>query len=60
MMLYLRNSIGTPAESGFVPQGLPSFSATAVKGLSLRSCEGKAIAGGSGYANGNDFPVISC
>jgi peptide/nickel transport system substrate-binding protein len=26
MMMYLRNSIGTPAESGFVPVGLPSFS----------------------------------
>jgi peptide/nickel transport system substrate-binding protein len=25
MMLYLRNSIGTAAESGFVPAGLPSF-----------------------------------
>ena len=25
MMTYLRNSIGTPAESGFIPPGLPSF-----------------------------------
>jgi peptide/nickel transport system substrate-binding protein len=25
MMLYLRNSIGSPASSGFVPRGLPSF-----------------------------------
>jgi len=38
-----------------------AFFSSAVKGLSLRSCEGKAIAGGRrGYANGNDFPVISC
>ena len=32
MMLYLRNSLGTPAESGFVPAGLPSFDSGAVKG----------------------------
>jgi ABC-type transport system substrate-binding protein len=32
LVLYLRNSLGIPAESGFVPAGLPSFDSTAVKG----------------------------
>src|SRR5690606_16369637 len=32
MITYLRNSLGTPAESGFVPLGLPSFDSTATKG----------------------------
>ena len=32
MILYLRNSLGTPATSGFVPMGLPSFDTAAVKG----------------------------
>jgi peptide/nickel transport system substrate-binding protein len=32
LMLYLRNSIGKPAESGFVPAGLPSFNEELVKG----------------------------
>ena len=32
MILYLRNSLGTPAESGFVPMGLPSFDSSVVKG----------------------------
>lgn len=32
LMMYLRNSIGTAAESGFVPAGLPSFDAQKVKG----------------------------
>lgn len=32
MMLYLRNSIGTAAESGFIPSGLPSFNSELVKG----------------------------
>lgn len=32
LMFYLRNSIGMPAISGFVPRGLPSFDTAAVKG----------------------------
>jgi ABC-type transport system substrate-binding protein len=32
LVLYLRNSLGTPAQSGFVPTGLPSFDSVAVKG----------------------------
>ena len=40
-MLYIRNSIGTPAESGFIPAGLPSFDSTAVIGY--RYDPGKAL-----------------
>ncbi|GAO44348.1 putative ABC transporter substrate-binding protein [Flavihumibacter petaseus NBRC 106054] len=36
MMLYLRNSIGRPAENGFVPPGLPSFDSAAVPGYTFR------------------------
>jgi ABC-type transport system substrate-binding protein len=32
LVLYLRNSLGIPAESGFVPAGLPSFDSVSVKG----------------------------
>lgn len=32
MVLYLRNSLGIPAEAGFVPAGLPSFDSVSVKG----------------------------
>lgn len=32
MVLYLRNSLGIPAEAGFVPAGLPSFDSVQVKG----------------------------
>lgn len=34
MVLYLRNSLGIPAQSGFVPAGLPSFDSVRVKGYS--------------------------
>ncbi|RYF86400.1 MAG: ABC transporter substrate-binding protein, partial [Chitinophagaceae bacterium] len=43
MMLYLRNSIGTPAGSGFVPQGLPSFDAAVVKGYEYDPAKAKAL-----------------
>lgn len=36
MVLYLRNSLGIPATSGFVPAGLPSFDSTEVKGYSYQ------------------------
>lgn len=32
MLLYLRNSIGLPAESGFIPAGLPVFDSIRVRG----------------------------
>ncbi|RYG33026.1 MAG: ABC transporter substrate-binding protein, partial [Chitinophagaceae bacterium] len=36
MMMYLRNSIGAPAESGFVPRGLPSFDPESVEGYTFQ------------------------
>jgi ABC-type transport system substrate-binding protein len=36
MVLYLRNSLGIPAQSGFVPAGLPSFDSARVKGYAYR------------------------
>ena len=58
MMLYLRNSIGTAAESGFVPQGLPSFDADKVKGFNYDPAKAKALLGEAGFANGKNLPEI--
>ena len=58
MMLYLRNSIGIPAESGFVPQGLPSFSATEVKGYQYDPIKARQLMAEAGYGEGKPFPVI--
>ena len=49
MMMYLRNSIGTPAESGFVPAGLPSFDAAKVKGYAYDPEKARQFLKEAGY-----------
>jgi oligopeptide transport system substrate-binding protein len=58
MMLYLRNSIGTSAESGFVPTGLPSFDSTIVKGYSYDPAKAKALLQQAGFTSMKDVPEI--
>ncbi len=58
MMLYLRNSIGTAAESGFVPAGLPSFDSSIVKGYHYDPEKAKQLLIEAGYSDKQHFPVI--
>jgi peptide/nickel transport system substrate-binding protein len=58
MILYLRNSLGIPAESGFVPDGLPSFDSAKVKGYSYDPVKSKQLLNEAGFPDGNGLPVI--
>src|SRR3954469_14677178 len=58
MMVYLRNSIGIPAESGFIPAGLPSFDSAIVKGYSYNPAKSRQLLKEAGFSAGQDLPPI--
>ncbi len=58
MMIYLRNSIGIPAESGFVPAGLPSYDSSAVRGYYFNVDKARKLLTEAGFADGRNLPEI--
>ncbi len=58
MILYLRNSLGTPAESGFVPAGLPSYDSALVKGYHYDPAKSRQLLAEAGYPEGKGLPRI--
>ena len=59
MMLYLRNSIGIPAESGFTPAGLPSFNASAVRGYTYNPGKARQLLAEAGFPAGRHMPPVT-
>ena len=59
LMMYLRNSIGVPANAGFVPRGLPSHNADSVKGYSYNPSKALKLLSGAGFSNGKNIPAIT-
>ncbi len=51
MVLYLRNSLGIPAEAGFVPAGLPSFDSSKVHGYHYDPVLARKLLVESGYTS---------
>ncbi len=57
MILYLRNSLSSPAENGFVPEGMPSFD-TSVKGYNYDPVKAKQLLSDAGFTNDKKIPLI--
>jgi oligopeptide transport system substrate-binding protein len=59
LIKYLRNSVGTPATSGFIPKGMPGFDSTRVKGYSYNLQLALKLLAEAGYPNGKGMPEIT-
>ncbi len=57
LVLYLRNSIGIPAESGFVPVGLPSFHSE-VEGYHYNPQLARQLLKEAGFEKNEQLPAI--
>ncbi len=58
MMMYLRNSIGTAAEAGFIPAGMPGHDSTVVKGYYYNHAKARALLAEAGFPDGRGLPEI--
>lgn len=58
LIKYLRNSIGTPATSGFIPKGMPGFDSIKVKGYDYNPALAAKLLAEAGFANGKGMPEI--
>jgi ABC-type transport system substrate-binding protein len=58
MMRYLRNNIGKPALSGFIPEGLPVFDREVVKGYTFNPDTAIYFLAKAGYPGGAGLPPI--
>jgi peptide/nickel transport system substrate-binding protein len=58
MIMYLYNSKGMPAESGFIPAGLPCFDSSVVKGYAYNPVKARELLKSAGFPDGEGLPVI--
>jgi peptide/nickel transport system substrate-binding protein len=59
MMRYLRNNIGKPGTSGFVPAGMPWFSQDKVEGFHYNPEKAMQLLAKAGYPGGKGLPPIT-
>ncbi|HYX06229.1 MAG TPA: ABC transporter substrate-binding protein [Bacteroidales bacterium] len=59
MMMYLRNNLGTPANAGFIPKGLPSYDPQKVKGYYFDHDKARSLLKEAGYGPENEIPPVT-
>lgn len=59
LVKYLRNSIGIPGNSGFIPAGMPGFNAKVVKGYAYNPEKSKELLKEAGFPEGKGMPEIT-
>jgi oligopeptide transport system substrate-binding protein len=59
LIKYLRNSVGTPATSGFIPRGMPGFDSTRVKGYDYQPALAAKLLAEAGFPNGKGMPEVT-
>ncbi|MDG1436035.1 MAG: ABC transporter substrate-binding protein [Saprospiraceae bacterium] len=58
MLRTMRNKVGKPANSGFTPIGLPSFSYKKAKGYNFNPDKARQLLSEAGFSNGKGLPTI--
>ena len=59
MIQYLQNSIGIPGHAGFLPEGMPGYDSSKVKGYSYQPEKVKQLLKEAGYPEGKNMPEIT-
>lgn len=58
MVKYLRNSVGSAATSGFIPEGMPGFSRGAVKGYDYNPEKSRQLLSEAGFPDGKGMSTL--